>query len=138
MLCMAQAAAIGKQANFAAIGLAIDAISQHPDWERWEGNRGEIFAKIFPDNRVVLTYSPRVKPGTRIPDKDGVPEYEGLARAMEEVHRKRREKMSAEEKRKENGRQIVEALTPTVYTILVFDLRTILEEADQRLAKLFG
>jgi hypothetical protein len=135
MVCLAQAAALGKQANFAAIGLAIDAISQHPDWERWEANRGQIFASIMTDNRVSLQYSARVKPGTRIPDPEGIPQHEGLARVMDASSQKRRAKLTPEELHAEYE---AAAASMAVCTILVFDLKLILGEADQRLEKLLG
>jgi hypothetical protein len=121
MVCLAQAAALGKQANFAAIGLAIDAISRHPDWERWEANRGQ--------------YSARVKPGTRIPDPEGIPQHEGLARVMDASSQKRRAKLTPEELHAEYE---AAAASMAVCTILVFDLKLILGEADQRLEKLLG
>lgn len=160
MVCLAQAAALENRFTFTAIGLAIDAIARDPEWERWAVNRGEIFAKIFGDDSVSLSYSPLVKPDTRIWDSNGEPGYAGLMRAFKKDRTSTKkdrydlpaEKLSPEELRKELRKQLdqrseelrklydlppwVEPPTPSA--ILVFDLRKILGEADQRLAKVLG
>jgi hypothetical protein len=138
MLSLAQAAAIGKQANFGAIGLAIDAISSSNEWELWEQNRGQIFAKIFADNSVVISYSPRVKRGSRIWDENGEPEYEALASVMQKYERQRRAKLTEAQRKAEDDLAFEKATRAGVCTILVFDLKLILGEADQKLAKILG
>jgi len=90
MLSIAQWAALGKVATFSAIGLAVDKISAHPDWPRWEQNRGNVFAKITSDNRVLLEYSPRVieKDGhKRTWDRTGELEYETLMNVAKQYQR---------------------------------------------------
>ena len=88
MVCLAQAAALENRFTFTAIGLAIDAIARDPEWERWAVNRGEVYAKIFGNDSVSLSYSPLVKPGTRQWDSNGEPSYMELMRAMERHSKK--------------------------------------------------
>jgi hypothetical protein len=125
LICLAQSAALSKMVNFATIGLAIDAISRSTEWPKWENNRGRLSAKIGADG-VELLYTPRVRPGTRTWDRNSEEfETDGLYRAI---------------KKKEPHKPTMPSYGGTfdACTILFFELKPILDHADQRLAKILG
>src|ERR1700745_3854967 len=100
LFTLAQDAALKKLATFTAIGKSVDAIAKSDQWPFWAENRGQLFCAIFADGRVELSYTQRVKTGTRIPDRNGELMGEGLIRAVQEAIQKNRAKLTEEERQK--------------------------------------
>ena len=123
LLELALSLAIQNQLSFTTIGRTVDAIGKHPDWPGWTENRGVVLCKLSA-NSVELFYDARTQAG------------ELRSKALTDALRKHSK--TADNAPTDRKGEAIECVSTATVLYLSFDLKVLLDDADQRLAKILG